>query len=319
MQKLKHKFEPRVVEGYRLNIKPNYIVQTPILSGTNQRKSKKQIANEKNLSNTETSGILSKKSKQKLLNSINWLVASAKNKKAFHFKTQNSYDYKLTFITLTIPIQENNQVTEKEFKSLINTWLTYARQYLKLKNYIWKIEAHKDGRLHIHITADTFLHYQKIRASWNAILQKRGLLEYHFSKFGNYNPNSTDIHSVRNVNNIQAYISKYMTKASAICIQFKGRIWGCNYLISEANKCVLIATIDEMEEWIKPLSNPNIEYKSIESLPDCLGNTKSLGYIYFLKLQDWKNLMFGKIKEVFINHIKLIQGININSQIKLAY
>ncbi len=305
----KKKFETRFVEEYRLSIKPNYIVGTTIMTGSTSRRSQKMITNQDNLKNHATEGHLSDKSKKKLLSSINWLVHSAKPKTAYNRKFNSNFKFKLSFVTLTIPVQESGSVSEKKFKILLNTWLTYSRKYMKLANYVWKIEAHKDGRLHVHITADSFLHYAKVRNSWNTILQRNGLLEYHYKKFDNYNPNSTDIHSVREVRNIVAYVAKYMSKNTAINTLYKGRIWGCNQVLSKANECKLVISIDEFSKVGRCLDNPELEYKAIKTKPNYLGDTYHLADMWFIKMDDWKNNIKGKIKEAFVNQIKLIQNV----------
>jgi hypothetical protein len=97
---------------------------------------------------------------------------------------------------------------------------------ISLHNYVWKLEAHKDGRLHVHLSTDIFYHYNDLRSAWNRILQREGLLDYHFKKFNDYNPNSTDVHAVQKIYDMAAYLAKYISKSYQNEESFKGKIWG---------------------------------------------------------------------------------------------
>ena len=54
------------------------------------------------------------------------------------------------------------------------------------------------------------------------------------------NPNTTDIHSVERINDLAAYLIKYMSKKEEGKREIKGKIWGCSQNLSYNNKFELI-------------------------------------------------------------------------------
>jgi hypothetical protein len=289
----------KIVVDYKLKFSANAIVQTERREWIGDNWDKPRKKQNANLKNNATRGLISQKSKSRLKKSINWLVMSAVKKKAFSLKTTNTFNFKVNFITLTIPPQENGLIEEKEFKSLINTWLTYHRTYSKLNNYVWKIEKHKDNRLHIHITTDTYIHYKKIKDSWNLILQRGGFLEYHFAKFGNYCPNSTDVHSIKKVKKLAAYLVKYMAKSNEEDPMYNGRVWSCSLKISKVVNNELIITPDCIGEVLRPLFNKEIEHKIIETEPNAMGRKFAVADLYLMRVKDWVRIKGTVIYDYF--------------------
>lgn len=286
----------------RFSIYPTYIISTPIFTGGNGIRSKAQRDNEKNLTDNSAKGQLSKKASTKLNNAVNWLVSSAQYKRVYSKQEQKHFYFKINFITLTIPEQPTDQVNGKVVSEMLHTWITYARKYFYLRNYVWKIEAGKKGLLHIHLTTDTFIHYKRVRDSWNKIMQKRNLIDHYYNRTGHYNPNSTDIHSVKNVRNIGGYICKYMSKESGLPDSFRNRIWGCSVNLSHENKCCHLADQGSIGQVVKPLMNRNIRWKRLESKPDRMGMVKSVGEIFFVNERVWKDYITGAIKEAYDTH-----------------
>ncbi len=288
--------------GFNIYIKPTYIVTMPELTGLSGLRTSKQRENESHLSDNSHKGQLSKKSMSKLRNAINWLISSAKYKRVYSKADDKNFWFKVNFITLTIPPQSNAIVQEKVFKKALHAWIMYAQKYFYLKNYVWKIETHEDGRLHIHLCTDTFLHYRKLRKSWNGTLAHYGLLDSHFQQFGNKDPNSTDVHAVRKVNDVAAYLATYMVKKSKLPAEFKGRIWACNRELSHANPCTLNVDVHEMGEVMRTLADKQIRYSKLEGPPDAMGVRRKIGEIFFVNTDLWSRIIKGKIKEEYDKH-----------------
>ncbi len=303
--------------GYNIYIKPSYVVTMPELSGLSGIRSAKSKANEANLSDNTHKGQLSKKSMSKLRNAINWLVSSAKYKRVYSKADQKTFWFKVNFITLTVPPQNGAVVSEKVFKKVLHAWIVYAQKYFYLKNYVWKIETHEDGRLHVHLCTDTFIHHGKLRKSWNGTCAHAGLLDSHLQKFGHQNPNSTDVHATRKVNDLAAYLCEYMVKKSALPEGFKGRIWSCNYELSHSNSCTLNVDPTEMGETMRSLSHSAIRYSKLEGPPNALGERKKIGEIFFVNTDCWSRIIKGKIKEKYDEHRFYIR--NGNKQPPLEY
>lgn len=293
------KFEPPVHICNNVNIRPNYFVITPQFSGSRKKRSLLQLENESNLKDNRHKQKLSPKASSNLRTSINWLLHSAKMKRVYVKRDNKAFWFKVNFVTLTIPPQNNSIVNEKVFQSVLNTFFAYARKYYYLSNYVWKVEAHEDKRLHIHITTDTFINHKHLKDSWNRILQKRGLLASHFEKFGNYSPNSTDVHAVHKVNNVAAYLCEYMVKKPNFPEEFKGRIWGCSYSLSASNVCKVELDKSYNRRDYSFLNNPVIRYKAVQSKPDSMGVTKVIADMYLLNEWDWDKHMTGLIKDAY--------------------
>lgn len=291
-----------ILTGYNIYIKPTYVVTMPEFSGGNGSRSQKQIDNEENLKDNSHKGSLSKKAMSKLRNAINWLVVSSKVKRVYSKRDKKNFFFKVNFVTLTVPPQSGGLVSEKLFKKALHAWLIYANKYFYLKNYVWKIEAHEDGRLHVHLCTDTFIHVRKLRQSWNRTLDNNGLLDLHFQKFGNKDPNSTDIHATRKVDDLAAYMCEYMVKKPFLGEGYSGRIWSCNYELSHKNSCSVNVDPHEMAECMASLCDKQIRYSNIESPPDSLGNRKKIGEIFFVDTHCWSKIIKGKIKKEYDEH-----------------
>lgn len=168
--------------------------------------------NEKNLLDNSTGGKLSRKAIQNLRNAINWLCFSAKKKRVYMKETDKNFFFRVNFVTLTLPDTKEPITSQDLQKKLLNPWLTYMRQEHGLKHYVWRLEFQANGKLHVHICTDTFLHHQKIRDVWNRLLDKNGYMDLFFKKNKHRDPNSTDVHATRKIKNMGAYLAKYMGK-----------------------------------------------------------------------------------------------------------
>lgn len=294
--------------GQNIYIRPNYIVSLPEYDKPKNYYSQSFLDNKKNLKDNSHNGKLSEKSSKELKGVVNWLVSSAKKKTIYHAQSEQHYTFKVNFVTLTLP-DTKNEISDKDFKEkLLNPFLTYCRKYLGLKNYIWKLEFQENGKLHAHLTTDTFIYWKDIRKAWNRRLNANGYLDLFIEKFGHDNPNSTDIHSVYKINDIGAYLAKYMAKNEQLTKKVKGRIWGCNYELSRNSKPKLFVWANEIHEVMKPLFNPIIEYKPIMTLPDSLGTVNQLGEIFYMKPFSW-NLIKNEIKDLFLQTCSNIRNL----------
>lgn len=131
-----------------------------------------------------------------------------------------------TFVTLTLSSEQRH--TDKEIKRKM---ITPFIQTLKRKHNVWQYlyvcEKQENGNLHIHLLTDSYIHHSALRAEWNAVQDLHGYVQPFFDKWGHRNPNSTDIHKLNLVENVQAYCVKYMTKDQKEK-KIEGRLWGCS-------------------------------------------------------------------------------------------
>lgn len=215
--KTRKEYSAPVFIGQNVYVKPSYLVSIPefFREGGNQP-SLDFMANMANLEENDNKGKLSRKAITGLKNSINWLCISARKKRVYVKSKGTSFEFKVNFVTLTLPDTKepiNNQDLQK---NLLNPFLTYMRKYHNLRNYVWRLEFQANGKLHVHLSADTFLHYQIIRDTWNRLLDKNGYLDDFCEKNRHKDPNSTDVHATRKVKNMAAYIAKYMSKQGSV-------------------------------------------------------------------------------------------------------
>lgn len=339
----KKEYKPPVFIGQNLYIKPNYIVSIPEFYNEHRYTSTKQIENQVNLLENERNGKLSRKAIQGLRNSINWLCLAAQPKRVFVKKSGKTFQFKVSFITLTLPDTLAPISSSLLQKQLLNPWLVYMRKMHNLKNYVWRIEFQANGKLHVHITCDTFIHHKIVRETWNRLLKKHGHLQMFYEQNGNYNPNSTDIHATKKIKNLAGYLAKYMSKKNSEFtltkklkskkltpmdrkawyfqrVNFwnspfnprpvKGRIWSCNYELSQANKCKVHIPSNECSVELRPLMNKKIRFKQLftERPPTiqeryCSGITENVkrvfGEIYFLTAKNWLEDIRGTIYNTF--------------------
>jgi len=293
--------------GVTAYIKPRQISVIDLWDTARSGLSIKQTENLKNLKDNKHNGDLSAKSKRKLNTLIDWLVTSAKEKPIFDKKSGKTFKFKINFVTLTIPIS-SKQLSESEVKKqLLNPWLVYARKYFGLSNYVWKMEFTKKGTIHFHLTTDTFIHYNDLKRSWNFRLRASGLLDDYFSEHGHYDANSTDVHSVKNIKNVGAYIAKYMIKSAGEFKKACSRIWGCNYELSRALKCSIEIMNDEVSSEIRELMKKDVKYKLLERVSGTFNTVVNYGCIYFPTRAVWQRLKHTKIYERLVNEVDRIR------------
>lgn len=311
LQKQK-KYSPPTYVGHNLYIKPSYVVSIPEFFREGAAPSARQIENLKNLENNQPNPLLSRKAITGLRNAINWLCLAAQRKRVYVRKTAKTFSFKVNFVTLTLP-DTTAPIGARELQAkLLGPLLVYLRKYCQLKNYVWRLEYQKNGKLHVHLTTDTFLHHRTLRDSWNRLLRKNGYMHEFTAKHGHSNPNSTDVHATKSVRDLAAYLAKYMAKSDQATQALQGRIWGCNYELSRASKCSVNASPHEAAAAHAPLMRSCIAYKPIEIIPprdewyEFYPNNpkyapRKIGEIYFPTARDWIHNIWGPVKEAFEN------------------
>jgi len=234
---------------------------------------------------------LSKNSKRKLTRAITYLLKSSKVKSNYNFRNDKEIIFKVNFITLTLSskqIHSDTQIT----RLLLNDFLSRIKKIYGVDKYVWRAEKQKNNNIHYHILVDKFIPHNELRQLWNNIQNKLGYVDryrdqmkeffkegfrgrmelisswslnsqkkaYLTGKANDFSqPNSTDIHKIKLVSNLQAYVIKYMAKSDQMT-NSAARLWGCSRILSDikgALDCIdsEIAT----EIWkIKKYLNPYI-------------------------------------------------------------
>lgn len=194
-------------------------------------------------------GILSPSAKKKLVNAVNLLVAIALPKKAIHFDSKKEFTFRVNFITLTLPSAQGN-VQDKELKQVaLKQWLEYWKDKLPGMSYVWRAERQGNGNLHFHILTDRYIHYKDIRDTWNKRLSKYHFIDEFEKANGHRYPNSTDVHGVKKVRNLGAYIAKYMSKKEEHPTPIDGKVWDCSKNLKAKDSCTFMASGQDLDEF----------------------------------------------------------------------
>lgn len=172
--------------------------------------------------------------KKRLTKAISLLVQSSPEEWIYNPVTKKTQNHKISFITLTMPPTENAKNAKFTHKNLLQPMLRIMRNSYKMKSYVWKCELQKNDSIHYHITTDLFIPWEQLRQHWNALLQKNGMLEAFIEKYGHDNPNSVDIHSVNKVNDLEAYLVKYISKEYQNSKRLDGKVWDCSKNLKES-------------------------------------------------------------------------------------
>lgn len=213
-----------------------------------------------------THGLMSKRANGRIGRCISWMLQISKPKKHFNEDTKSWFWWRCNFITLSLSASQAH--SDNIIKSkLLNHFLVHIARKYKVDNYIWRAEAQSNGRIHFHIITDKFIHWQDLQRDWNRIQAKLGYISRFYESSGHMMPNSTDVHSLKNVKNIAAYLTKYCSKNSkGITIlltdkrplkrtnpplidatvfpepnakfyrQIHGKLWGCSSMLSRLCK-----------------------------------------------------------------------------------
>jgi hypothetical protein len=150
------------------------------------------------------------RSVNRLRNALNVLMLQSPVNYTTDKSTGKTYRFFLNFITLTLSqkqMHDDGFIQRKMLQPFLK-WLIRNNA----TGYVWKAEIQKNGNIHYHITTNKYIHYGRIRTKWNSIQFKNGYLKDYFDKYGNHNPNSTDVKSVKSATKAFKYIAKYMLK-----------------------------------------------------------------------------------------------------------
>jgi len=159
---------------------------------------------------------------------INLLVAQAKPKSVVNPSTGTSYVFKVNFVTLTLSSDQRALGDKDIKKKMLDPFIRRMRDRHGLRSYVWRAERQKNSRLHFHLTTDTYLPFDSINREWNLCQSKFHFISDFQVRYPGVNPNSTDVHSVRDVENLAAYLVKYMSKLDPSEQKIDGKLWDCS-------------------------------------------------------------------------------------------
>ncbi|MGC3977846.1 MAG: hypothetical protein QM751_06170 [Paludibacteraceae bacterium] len=253
-------------------------------------------------------GILSEKAKRQLVRSVNNLLLSVDENILLDGRGKENVSFiTLTLPSSQILSYSTSLIkfyhTDQEIKSkCLNQFLIEIKEK-GVKNFVWVAEKQLNANIHFHILVDKNLDKDFVRTSWNRIINKLGYVDRYSQKMSELSfseicqlrkkerkselqlkkafeygiktkwmqPNSTDTAPLQNVDNVSAYVAKYVSKGfghedkevkkyiAALSAKYElsefaikqlytidGRIWQCSQSVSRSRKCV-----DFLEDSIK--------------------------------------------------------------------
>jgi len=273
-------------------------------------------------------GLISNHSASKIKKAIHWLLLIARDKtlsSSFHGK---NFNFKLSFITLTLSSKQIH--SDNEIKAiLLNQFLVESRKKWGVRSYLWRAEPQKNGNIHFHILTDKFIPWSELRDTWNRIQNKLGYVDRYRNEMkqfhaGGFNvrqdllktwdykkqvrayrtgsrqdwnsPNSTDVHSIRNISNLPAYLSKYCTKNES-GRKIEGQLWGLSESLSKLKGVCELITNDIAAD-----------ISSIAALFPNNIRTSQYFTVIFVSYYLWSKHVKGEIYRLFNNYIYDIQA-----------
>jgi hypothetical protein len=206
---------------------------------------------------------LSQPSIRKIQKAVKYLNFITVPKKLNNPTTGKDFNFKLCFATFTLssPQMHSDQVLKN---MLINQLIIELKKKYSVKNYVWRLEKQNNGNAHFHFILDKFIPHQELRELWNRIQNKLGYVDEYTKKmsvisYKDYQqlfknskkattesirksyakgkatswkyPNSTDVHSLLFILDIDKYLIKYMSKSEQN-EGIEGRLWGCSQALS---------------------------------------------------------------------------------------
>lgn len=242
-------------------------------------------------------GYVTTGNKKRMKKAITLLLQSTPYTYKEHPITRKTVAHKLSFITLTTPDNDRSRSASYCHKELLQPMLRYLRSKHGMKSYIWKCELQGNGQVHYHLTCDIMISHSELRNRWNALLVKKDMLDDFCSKYGHYNPNSTDIHNVRAVRNLEAYLVKYITKEYQNEQTLQAKIWDCSKNLKQG---------DYFKMEVDNCSREIIE--KAQSTGECVTHYFDHAILFDFQTPDYYSFFGTNVVACFSSHLKKIRS-----------
>lgn len=234
---------------------------------------------------------------KRMKKAITLMIQSTPWKYVFNPVTEKTQSHKLSFITLTIPKSEKSTDAKYCHKELLEPFLRILRERHSLKSYIWKCELQKNGSVHYHITVDILIHHKIVKETWNRLMKSKGMLDDFFKKYDSYEPNSTDIHAVYKINNLEAYLVKYITKEYQNESKLNGKIWDCSMNLKKSDYFKF--QVDSLTALV---------IKQLQDSKQVITHYFEKAIFFDFKTSDYYSFFQESIFNQFFNHLKSIRS-----------
>lgn len=218
------------------------------------------------------SGDVTVGSRKRMRRSINLLLQLSPERIIYNPVSNSHHPFTVSFITLTV-----SDVTIRDHRQVMAKCLAPFLQWLRgkgVKHYIWKAELQKRSQIHYHITTNKFIHYAEIKKVWNKYQKSAGYLDNYARENKHFNANSTDVHAVKNIRDIEAYLVKYMVKQASAGEQEKAakKFWeaGLQYVPETTHEKIDGKVWDCSSSLSRPLFTTFIGYEIAQIIDDAV-------------------------------------------------
>jgi hypothetical protein len=176
-------------------------------------------------------GTLTAHARKRLMSAVDILIQRNPTRKIYNPISQTEHDFSINFTTLTIASPRLVSAREA-YDVLLSRYLRYMRDKYDVREYVWKAELQERGQIHYHLLTNQFIPWQVIKWKWNSLQKQAGLLDDWARQHKNFNPNSTDIHTVEKEEGVLEYISKEIGKTNFYSLangSAASGVWWDNY------------------------------------------------------------------------------------------
>lgn len=258
-------------------------------------RTEKQKANEKNLTRGDYNGYMSPKTRSKVKKYLGtWfdVVSVLQSKKIRSKLSKKPY---LTFVTLTLPSSQAHSDNEIKRKVLM-PFIQQMKRKCGIREYFWRAESQENGNIHFHLIVDSYIPWRDLRVIWNKCVNVLNYVDEFEAKNGHRDPNSTDIHKIVDLSDLEAYVIKYTCKSDGYR-PIKGRIHGCSdglKTLSPYETLIDSDTRDIIEDAINSKDAKLIHHEST-TLVICKPFT----------LKEWKYSAKSRERDKYLNELGL--------------
>lgn len=246
----------------RVQIRSNALIlydQPEYLYTVGKRNLQAMLVNMMEAKKQAYSGEMRDGTKKRIARAIDLLVQISKSTYGYNEVTKRMQKHRLSFITLTISQFHDVSIRDAYEKCFV-PFIQWLRRTKKVSSYVWKAELQQRGIIHYHITTPAWISYTEIRDKWNNLQRSAGYVAVYQARqmawhrngfkprpelFKHWplkkqkaaydvgmksqwqNPNSTDIHEVRKVNDLSGYLKKEFCKTIQGTMK-RGKVWDCS-------------------------------------------------------------------------------------------
>jgi hypothetical protein len=176
-----------------------------------------------NFANKEKNGYMSQDTRRNLKNKLDCYFLTLRLQEEKELK---NLKIQPTFSTLTLSSKQTHN--DKDIKKYcLDRFIVSLKRKSELKVHLWTAETQKNGNIHFHFINDTKIDHKLYRNLWNEAQENLGYISEFEKKHAHRNPNSTDIERIEIMNNVNDYITKYISKNENVR-KIDGRLHGCS-------------------------------------------------------------------------------------------